>query len=279
MKILIPLALSFFLLLGTCGCEDPLKGIGIAKPVDKGKNENPAGPGHKNKELPEMGSFQVFNLQLDELSGLCMNKDSTALWGVGDGGLLCKVSFTGSASRVLSFDLDAEGLTINPSTGDLYIAVEGDQMVCRVAAPDYQTVDTLFYIQEAILKGFENNGLEGIAFYGDSLLFVGSQEDALVWTCTLDGEIVSRVSLLDESPQIEEVAGLYYDATRKWLWVTDSDAFKIFIFSADDFDLVATYDIPMIENAESICVDRKRNCVWIGSDEDRPKLYRFSFSF
>ena len=46
-----------------------------------------------------------------------------------------------------------------------------------------------------------------------------------------------------------------------------------------DGELLASYAVPMIENAESICVDRARGCVWVGSDEDSPKLYRFEFSF
>ena len=108
---------------------------------------------------------------------------------------------------------------------------------------------------------------------------MGSQEDALLWTCTTGGAIVSRISLMGESSLVEEIAGLYYDAQKKWLWVTDSDACKLFIFSTETFDLLASYDVPFIDNAESICVDRAHNCVWVGSDEDSPKLYKFSFTF
>lgn len=273
-------ALLLLLLLGGCGCEDPLEHARIAKPTDQQSTDKTGKqPGNKNQKLPVMGSYQVIGVKVEELSGLCMNKDSTAFWAVGDEGDLCKVSFSGAVTRVLSLDLDSEGITINPETGDLYIAVEGDQMVCRVAAPDYNRIDTLFYIQEALQRDFDNNGLEGISFYKDSLLFVGSQEDALVWTCKLDGTVVSRVSLCGETSLIEEVAGLCYDPVKKWLWVTDSDACKLFIFSAETFDLLASYDVPFIENAESICVDRPHSCVWVGSDEDTPKLYRISFKF
>ena len=94
--------------------------------------------------------------------------------------------------------MDMEGITIDPASGDLFMAIEGDQMVCRVSAPDYTRVDTLFYVNEAVQQNFENNGLEGIAFHKDSLLFVGSQEDALLWTYRFDGTAVSRISLVDE---------------------------------------------------------------------------------
>ena len=269
--------LPLLLLAGACACEDPLANRSIAKPEQKEKTEKSTGG--KPRKYPEMGACQVIKARVEELSGLCMTKDSTALWAVGDEGAICKVSFSGVVTPVLKTRLDAEGITLNPATGDLYIAVEGDQMVCRLKAPDYQTLDTLFYIKEAVEEDFDNNGLEGISFYKDSLLFVGSQEDALLWTCKLDGTIVSRRSLMDETSLIEEIAGLCYDPVKNWLWVTDSDACKLFLFSAETFDLLASYDIPSIENAESICVDRTHNCIWVGSDEDSPKLYKFTFTF
>ena len=269
--------LPLLLLAGACACEDPLANRSIAKPEQKEKTEKSTGG--KPRKYPEMGACQVIKARVEELSGLCMTKDSTALWAVGDEGAICKVSFSGVVTPVLKTRLDAEGITLNPATGDLYIAVEGDQMVCRLKAPDYQTLDTLFYIKEAVEEDFDNNGLEGISFYKDSLLFVGSQEDALLWTCKLDGTIVSRRSLMDETSLIEEIAGLCYDPVKNWLWVTDSDACKLFLFSAETFDLLASYDVPSIENAESICVDRTHGYVWVGSDEDSPKLYKFTFTF
>ena len=279
MRRFLVLAVLLPVLLGGCACDDGLNWT-VAQP--KEKNEKPERkPGDKNRKMPVMGGYRVFPVAVEELSGLCMNQDSTAFWAVGDEGALCKISFEGIVTHVRNLDMDTEGITIDPATGNLYVAVEGDQMVCRIAAPDYQTtpVEELFYIKEAVEEGFDNNGLEGIAFYQDSLFFVGSQEDAVLWTCTTGGAIVSRISLMGESPLVEEIAGLYYDAPKKWLWVTDSDACKLFIFSTETFDLLASYDVPFIDNAESICVDRARGCVWVGSDEDSPKLYKFSFTF
>jgi uncharacterized protein YjiK len=278
MKQLVLLCFALLVAASCTCCVDTRipKTIAPAETKDQPSGKQPGN--HKNN-MPVMGSCQVIGAKVEEVSGLCMNKDTTGFWAVSDQGDLCQVSFSGTVSRVLRTRLDMEGITIDPETGDLYVVIEGDQMVCRVAAPDYQKLDTLFYIQEAVQGNFENNGLEGISFYKDSLLFVGSQEDALLWTCKLDGTIVSRRSLMDETSLIEEIAGLCYDPVKNWLWVTDSDACKLFLFSAETFDLLASYDIPSIENAESICVDRTHGYVWVGSDEDSPKIYRFSFKF
>jgi uncharacterized protein YjiK len=270
--------LCLLLLVASCSCEDPIEHLKIGKSVQKEEGGKSSSDRRKPK-LPEMGAYQAIKVKVEELSGLCFTKDSSAFWAVGDEGDLCKVSFSGAVTPVLSLDIDTEGITLNPANGDLYIAVEGDQMVCRIAAPDYNKVDTLFYIQEALQRNFDNNGLEGISFYKDSLLFVGSQEDALLWTCKLDGTIVARLSLMEETSLIEEVAGLSYDPPKKWLWVSDSDACKIFLFSTETFDLLASYDVSFIDNAESICVDRPHNCIWVGSDEDDPILYKINFKF
>ena len=254
----------------------------IPKTIAPAENKDqPSGkqPGSHKNNVPVMGACQVIGTKVEELSGLCMNQDTTGFWAVGDEGDLCQVSFTGAVTRVLRTRLDLEGITIDPETGDLYVVIEGDQMVCRIAAPAYNAIDTLFYVQEAVEEDFDNNGLEGIAWYKDGQLFVGSQEDALLWIYKTDGTMVRRVKLTGETSQIEEVAGLFYDAKKDWLWVTDSDAGKLFIFSVGEFDLLASYDVSFIDNAESICVDRAHNCVWVGSDEDSPRLYKISFLF
>ena len=276
MKAIIALLL---LILAIPGCRDDSLNAPIAPAAKESQKASQKSPGGHQRATPVMGACQVFNVKLEEISGLCLNQDTTGFWAVSDEGHVCQVTFQGAVNPILSTGLDMEGVTLNPATGDMYVAVEGDQMVCRLQAPGYTVVDTLFYVQEAITEDFDNNGLEGIAFYKDSLLLVGSQEDAIVWTYRLDGTLVSRVSLRKETSKIEEVAGLFYDAKKDWLWVSDSDTQRLFIFKVGTFDLVASYDVPFIDNAEAICVDRAHDCVWVGSDEDDPKLYRISFSF
>lgn len=225
--------------------------------------------------LPEMGECTVYDVDVEELSGLCLAADGSALLSCGDQGVVKKISFTGQVSDLLEYDADMEGMTVDPSSGHIYICVEGSQKVCRLDAPDYETLSTVFHVKEAVDDDYRNSGLEGIDYYKDDIVFVGSQRGANLWQYRLDGTMISKISL---SGFASEVAGLCYDPEGDWLWVVDSDRARMYICTVTG-DLVATYDLSGVENAESVCVDRKRNCVWVGSDEDSPKLYKYSFSF
>ena len=80
------------------------------------------------------------------------------------------------------------------------------------------------------------------------------------------------------APGITEVGDLFYDAQTDLLWVTDSEAFKLFVFDGDVTKLKAVYDIKFIGNPESVCVDHARNCVWMADDGSTSKIYKISFT-
>ena len=222
-----------------------------------------------------MKGYQVFDVDVEEISGLCLNADKSALISCGDQGVVKQLSFEGEAIDILVYPADMEGVTIDPSTGDLYLAIEGSQEVARLAAPAYDTYESLFKVQEAIDSNYRNGGLEGVEYYKHDILFVGSQVDANLWQYRTDGTIVSKISF---AAFATEIAGLYYEPEEDLLWVTDSRQAKIFLCRTDG-TLLATYHVPFVDNLESICVDRERGCVWVASDEDSPKLYRLDFDF
>lgn len=226
--------------------------------------------------VPVMGDqIQVFDVDVEELSGLCFDIDSTGLLSCGDQGVVKKVSFTGEVGEILVRDADMEGITLDPATGDLYLAVEGCQEIHRMAAPGYSSAESVFAVKEAVENNYWNGGLEAVEFYKDDILFVGSQTEANLWQYRFDGTMISKISL---SAFASEIAGLCYEPEADLLWVTDSNKCAIFLCHTDG-TLLATYDVSYIENAESICVDRQRGCVWVGSDEDSPKLYKIDFAF
>ena len=92
------------------------------------------------------------------------------------------------------------------------------------------------------------------------------------------GAKVWKKQLGSLAPGIKEVGDLCYDPETDLLWVSDSEAFKIFVFDGEVTTLKAIYDVSFIGNAESICVDHARNCVWMADDGTTSKIYKISFS-
>lgn len=228
----------------------------------------------QNLEIPlVMGDYTEYEVDIKELSGLCLSLDGSSLIACGDKGVVKSLSFDGEAKEIWKYASDMEGITINPSNGDMYLAIEGKQEVHILKAPAYDEQTALFTIQDA--SGYDNNGLEAVEYYKDDIVFVGSQQGANLWQYRLDGTMISRISL---SAFASEVAGLCYDEEADCIWVTDSKKSQMFTCTVDG-ELIATYDLPFVDNAESICIDRANNCVWVGSDEDNTKLYRIDFDF
>ena len=233
--------------------------------------------------MPVMGSYSRIVFGTDavvELSGLCLSKDKDFLWGVGDEGYLYKFTgIDGDVSSIVStkqwtYSADMEGITVDPSTGDLYLAIEPDR-VYRVKSPGFNAKTTIFEVPEA--SGMDNSGMEGITWYkGD--LYVGAQSGATLWRYTLSGTKVWKKQLGSLAPGIKEVGDLCYDPETDLLWVSDSEAFKIFVFDGEVTTLKAIYDVSFIGNAESICVDHARKCVWMADDGSTSKIYKISFS-
>lgn len=222
--------------------------------------------------VPHLGEeYTVFEVDMAELSGLCLNKDKTKLLACGDTGTVKEISFTGEATEFWKSGADMEGIALNPSNGDIYLAIEGTQKIHRLPAPVYNQEVEMFDVSSA--SAFKNSGIEAVEFYKRNTVFVGSQKGANLWQYKLDGTLVSTISL---SSFASEIAALHYDEAADCLWVADSKLAKIFVCTVDG-QLLETYDFPFIENAEALCLDRDRNCLWIGSDEDATKLYKIDF--
>lgn len=271
MNDMLKFLLASILCVAACTAKDDAPDFKdkVAAEEEDSKIENVTG-------MPVMGTYTKHNVSVEEISGICLNADKTALLAVGDQGVLKEIDpATMNVKNIWSRDADLEGITLDPRNNNLYLAIEYSQKVYQLDAPDYQKHSSIIYVQEAIDKGYENSGLEGIAYYKDDMVFIGSQWGANLWIYKLDGTMVSKTSL---SGFADEIAGLDYDPVADWLWVVDSNYKKFYICTVQG-KLLATYDINFISNPESICVDRDRNCVWIGSDESSPKIYKFNFTF
>jgi len=238
-------------------------------------------------DAPVMGRVTTYKLKgIVELSGLCISKDKTFMWGVGDQGHLFKINFDGTFETPLEIGGDLEDICMDPETVHLYIAGEPDR-IYTVKAPNYNKREKIAEVADA--SGYENSGLEGIAFYKGEL-YVGSQTGANIWKYSLDGKkTMSKTSLRTVCPTISEVGGMCYDAERDRLWVIDSNSnstrpeylpFTLYMFSGDAKKIIAKYPMKSFtqNNPETVCVDHAHNCIWIADDSETSILHKVEFS-
>ena len=228
-------------------------------------------------KMPIMGARTKFTVTFNELSGLCLSENEDFLWTVGDDGELARLSFEGKISDKISISCDAEAVTRDPVTGDLLIGMEPNG-IGRMAAPGFNSLQTALTIKDA--KGYGNAGLEGLTYYKDGLVYAGTQTGSDLFCCNLEtGEVVWKKRLRDIFPSITEIADLCYDPLTDWLWIIDSEARKFFALTGDAETLLGSYSVRGIENPESVCVDHKHSCIWVGDDYGSTSyLYRFDFT-
>lgn len=225
--------------------------------------------------VPVMGAASKADIKtggavnVEEISGVCLSQGGDFLWGAGDDGSLWQIApADATATQIVVGDggKDLEGVTIDPSTGDLYLGGEPGSVYQCTSASSYGSISALFDVAEASEMG--NSGIEGIAWYGGNL-YLGAQSGATLWCYEPNGTKVSGgVSLTTKAPALKEIAGLCYDPVSDRLWVVDSKALTLFVFKGDASDLIASYYIGGFAsgNPEGVCVDRSRNCVWIVED-------------
>ena len=262
-------------------------------PDKPGKYERPEE--YQPKDLPVMGGHVTYKLQsgskmVEELSGLCLSIDEDFLWGVHDKGTLYKIHFDGTFEQQWYHEADMEGITMDPSNGDLYIGLESSsKSAYKLPAPGYNSYSSLFAVEGVESMG--NSGIEGITWHKGNLYF-GSQTGARLFEYTLDGTQLSKKSLRDVTSTISEVGDLYYDPVSDYLWVLDSNSnkdrpeylpFTLYLFNGNATKLLATYSIGDFAhwNPEAVCVDHKNGCVWVGEDCDSGNpslLHKISFT-
>ena len=243
-------------------------------------------------KMPEMGKRTKYTISFNELSGLCLSADDSFLWAVGDGSEIARISFDGqlvskaNLKTTSGSTIDSEAISLKYDTGDLLIGGEPSS-VCQIPASGVANVfkestfkgaESLFKIDDA--KSFGNAGVEGITYYKDSLAYVGTQTGSYLYLCNLTtGEVIWRKGLREMYPAITAIADLCHDTHTDWLWVIDSESLRFFALTGDAESMLGYYSVRGISNPESICIDHKNSCIWVGDDYGSTSyLYRFDFT-
>jgi uncharacterized protein YjiK len=269
-EILLPI----FLLFG---------GAWAVNPPAPGQPVVPPFPGHVIGNIDKTG--------FGEPSGIVFHPSRKTLFVVGDEGDLCEMKPDGTVLRQEHYPsgsvrMDFEGITVNPATGLLYVAIEGAEAILEIDPQDL-SVRRKFDI-ERILDGElvmapTGQGIEGITFvpnpklpHGGTFL-VANQAFDLNNPKDVSAVFEVEAPLADKtgSPPpgkllrqfslgVTDLSDMHYDSARNRLYVI-SDSNNLLFVATPDGRVIAKYtDLPCADQ-EGIAFDDAGN-IYIAQD-------------
>jgi len=226
----------------------------------------------KGDDFPVFGEWTSQRVDIAEFSGLCLNADGTALFGVCDKGYLYSLGFDGTLKLLydahLEADYDFEAVTIDPATGNLYIGVERSQKILKLCAP-YGSVSEEWTVDTGA-KDPSGKGIEGLEWIGDGVVMVGNQANP---TQLVEYSLTEKKNIATYTVEgAVYISDLCYENGN--LWVSDTKSGTVFLCRKDGSVLKTWPVSDKITKPEGICVDRAKSCIWFAND-DGDKLDNF----
>jgi len=224
--------------------------------------------------FPNKWVGDIDKIRFNEPSGICWHTERATLFLVGDEGDICEIKSDGALvkQKTLRPGADFEGITHDPATGLLYLAVEEDEAILEVD-PETFEVRREFVLprqfQGKTLLAAGGEGIEALTFVPDpehaqgGLFYVGNQ--AFTLSNEEDISAVFQVELPLRTargaariigyfePGIIDVSGLHYDPTTGHVLVA-SDATNLMLEYSSEHELLNVWAFPG-DNQEGITVD------------------------
>ena len=225
----------------------------------------------------------IDKVRFNEPSGICWHSQRKTLFVVGDEGNICEIKTDGTLIKQKRIrHADFEGITHDPSSGLLYIAIEGAESIIQINPETFEVLQEFSLPRtlddKTVLKS-GGQGIEAITFVPDPAHPEGGTfcvaNQAFSLTDEHDVSAVFQVELPLRSntgkpkllgyftPGIIDLSGLYYDPTSDHIFVI-SDATNIILEYSRNHDLVKEYAFPG-DNQEGITVD-KAGFMYIAQD-------------
>lgn len=92
-----------------------------------------------SESIPEWDS-DINIEKINEPSGIVYHPGRGSLFVVGDEGILAEIALDGEMLQKRDLILDLEGITVNPSSGHLYLAVEGEEILLEIEPESLSTL-------------------------------------------------------------------------------------------------------------------------------------------
>jgi uncharacterized protein YjiK len=218
----------------------------------------------------------IDRVNFNEPSGIVFYPPRRTLFVVGDEGDICEISPDGAMLRQKRIrNEDFEGITFDPSSGLLYIAVEGKDTIIEVDPEDFSvlrefTIDRTFNGKTVLGAGGE--GIEGITFVPDPAHPEGGTFYITNQSFDLDNEEDISAVFEVEAPLrsgtgseskarilgyfslgVIDLSAIHYDEESDHLYVVSDATNSIFEVTRDGV-IVRSYAFPG-DNQEGIAVD------------------------
>ncbi len=207
---------------------------------------------------------------LKEPSGIIFHPQLNSLFVAGDKGHLTQLSLDGNKlkEKKLQGGANYEGITLDPATGLLYLAVEAHDRIVEVDPNSFDVLrqielDRKFEGKELINAG--NGGVEGIAFIpgpdGGSFLLANQSKEfsgpdpSIIFEVKIDDSAGAPVAKIVRyfSLGVTDMSDLYFDAERQQLYVI-SDTNNLLLITNLAGEIEQTYALPG-ETQEGITFD------------------------
>jgi len=219
----------------------------------------------------------------NEPSGICWHSQRESLFVVGDEGDICEIKTDGTLIKQKRIrPADFEGITYDPSSGLLYIAVEGAESIIEINPETFEvmrefSIPRVFHKKTFLKSG--GQGIEAITFVPDcehsegGTFYVANQ--ALSLTDEHDISALFQVELPLRSnhgepkligyfvPGIIDLSGLYYDPKTDHIFVI-SDATNTILEYSRKHKILDEYAFPG-DNQEGVTADNS-GFIYIAQD-------------
>jgi uncharacterized protein YjiK len=224
------------------------------------------------------------------LSGVTFHPQRKTLFAISDEGHIIEMETGGTIlqqERVRK-GADFEGITFNPVTGLLYVAVEGDEVILEVKPNTLEVIrdipiDRLF--DESVLLDPKGNGVEGITFVPANGTAAGAATRGTFYLVNqsmavggVDPSVIIEVDITDSEgePQarivryfalgVTDLSGIHYDSSGHQLIVI-SDENDLAMEVNLDGGIANVYPLPG-ENQEGITIDND-GFLYIAQDSNK----------
>jgi hypothetical protein len=211
-----------------------------------------------------------------EPSGICYHSRRKTLFVVDDSGVVCEVGLDGEVVKWKPLrSADFEGITHDPSTGLLYIAIEGEESILEVD-PETLKIQREFAVprtfQGTTVMKERGQGIEAIVFVPNGThpqggtFFVANQSLNLKNTEDISAIFEVEVPLKRDAtqpgsvrilrclrPGVIDISGLYYDASRDILYAISDATDRIMAYTRKG-ELLQAWTLPGGDQ-EGITVD------------------------